>query len=106
MELLKHKDYMRVLAAVEHKPQRFGQLQKALGLNPAQVDRALSFLRQGFYIVARTVPSDGERIIVEYRLGKRGAAFLASYKSFEHAAIKRKAALGSSEVAELQSIYR
>lgn len=106
MELLKHKDYLRVLAAVEHKPQRFGQLQKALGLNPAQVDRALSFLRKGLYIVARTAPTEGERIVVEYCLGKRGAAFLESYKSFEVAAVKRKAALGSSEIAELQSIYR
>ena len=106
MELLKHKDYMRVLAAVEHKPLRFNQLQKTLGLNPTQVDRALSFLRKGLYIIPRTLPTEGERIAVEYVLGKRGTAFLQSYKSFGDAAVKRKAALGPSEVAELQSIYR
>lgn len=106
MDLLKHKDYMRVLAAMENKPLRFGQLQKLLGLNPTQIDRALNFLRKGLYVVPHTLPTEGGRIMVEYRLGKRGAAFLESYKSFEVAAIKRKAALGLSEVAELQSIHR
>jgi DNA-binding HxlR family transcriptional regulator len=106
MELLGHKDYMRVLVAVEHRPRRFNQLQKALGLNPVQIHRALSFLRKGLYVVPRTLPTNGERIVVEYRLGKRGAAFLESYKSFGNAAVKRKGALGLSAVAEIQSIYR
>jgi DNA-binding HxlR family transcriptional regulator len=106
MELLKHKDYIRVLLAVAQKPRRFSQLQKSLRLNPTQVDRALSFLRKGLFVIPRTVPTGGSRILLEYDLGKRGAAFLQSLEAFSAAAVERKAALGSAEVAELQSIYR
>lgn len=106
MELLGHKDYIRILLALERKPLRFSQIQKALGLNPAQIDRALSFLRKGLFIIPRTVPTAGNRLWVEYGLGKRGMAFLQSFKAFSADVKYRKAALGLSEVAELQSLYR
>ena len=106
MELLRHKDYIRVLRAVGEKPRRFSQLQKSLRLNPTQVDRALGFLRKGLFVIARTMPTGGSRILLEYDLGKRGAAFLQSLHAFSAAAEERKAALGASEVAELRSIYR
>ena len=106
MELLKHKDYIRVLMALESKPLRFNRLQNVLKLNPTQVDRALNFLRKELWIIPRTIPSEGNRIIVEYSLGKRGEAFLQSFKTFGAAAEKRKSALGASEVAELQGLYR
>jgi hypothetical protein len=88
MELLAHKDYLRILQAVRRRPMRFGELQKALDLNPAQVDRAVKFL------------------LIEYELGKRGAAFLESFKAFSVGAIRRKAELGLSVVAELRSFTR
>ena len=103
MELLKHKDYVRALMALENKPLRFNQLQNALKLNPVQVDRALHFLRKGLWVIPRAIPSDGKRIIVEYRLGIRGKAFHESFKAFGAAAEKRKDALGHSVVAELRS---
>lgn len=105
MELLKHKDYVRALMALENKPLRFNQLQDALKLNPTQIDRALTFLRKGLWIIPRTMPGEGNRIVVEYSVGKRGEAFLESFKTFGAAAKKRKNALGHSEVAELQSLY-
>jgi hypothetical protein len=39
-------------------------------------------------------------------LGKRGAAFLESFKAFSVGAIRRKADLGASVVAELRSFTR
>ena len=105
MELLGHKDYLRVLLAVQRQPLRFVQIQKALGLNPAQVDRALKFLRKGLWIIPRTVPTESGRIPVEYILGKRGAAFLASFETFSADAQQRVSELGASEVAELQSLH-
>jgi len=89
---------------VEEKPLRFSQLQKFLVLNPAQIDRALSFLRKGLCIIPHTIPVGG-KIVVEYCLSKRGAAFLESFKTFRIAAEERKVALGSSDVAELQNLY-
>lgn len=106
MELLGHKDYLRILMAVEKKPLRFTELQKALGLNPTQVDRALTFLRKGLWIVPKTLPAEKGPIRVEYSLGKRGAAFLASWQSFRTQAERHEAELGKSEVAELQSLTR
>lgn len=106
IELFGHRDYLRILLAVQRRPLRFGQIQKALGLNPAQVDRALRFLRKGLWIIPRTVRTQKGPILVEYSLGKRGAAFLEAFKVFRADVKRRKAELGPSEVAELQSLSR
>ena len=106
MELLKHKDYLRILLAVQDKPLRFGKIQDALGLNPTQVDRALKFLRKGLLVIPRTVPTEEGPIRVEYSLGKRGAAFLKSFNVFRADLKRRKAEIGPSAVAELQSLSR
>jgi len=103
--LLGHKDYIRVLLALEEKPMRFNSIQKALKLNPTQLDRALKFLREGLWVVPHVAPSKG-RLLVEYRLGKRGKAFLESFHAFRQGAERRMDALGASEVAELKSLYR
>lgn len=81
------------MQAVRRRPMRFGALQKDLGLNPAQVDRAVKFLRKGLWIVPRVAPSERGRMLVEYELGRRGAAFLESFKAFSVGAIRRKAEL-------------
>ena len=106
MELLGHKDYVRILMAVQRKPLRFGEIEKKLGLNPTQVDRALKYLRKGLWILARTVPTEGGRIPIAYALGKRGEAFLASFEVFSAHAQRQKGALGRSVVAELQGLQR
>ncbi len=105
MELLGHEDYIRVLLAVHRaRSLRFSEIQKALSLNPARVDRALKFLRKGLWLVPRTVPARKGRVLVEYRLGARGQAFLDSFESFRAAARKRSAALGPSLLRELQRL--
>src|SRR5437016_2702751 len=95
-ELFAHRDYVRILSSVQRKSKGFSRLQKELGLNPAQVDRALKFLRKGLFIVPRVEPSAKGRLLVEYEIGKRGEAFLHSFKAFSHDALRRKAALGES----------
>ena len=106
MELLGHKDYIRVLLALEEKPLRFSQIQKALKLSPVQLDRALKFLRRGLWVIPHVDPGQGGRFFVQYRLGKRGTAFLRSFDVFSRDAQRRMAAIGSSEVAELRSLYQ
>lgn len=106
LELLAHKDYLRILQALQRKPMRFGEIQKALALNPAQVDRAMKFLRKGLWVVPRVLPSEKGRLLVEYEIGKRGAAFLRSFKVFSDDASQRQAELGADSVAELQGLLQ
>lgn len=106
MELLAHRDYLRILYALQRKPRRFGELQRELGLNPNQVDRAVKFLRKGLWIVPRVARCAKGRMLIEYELGKRGAAFLGSFKAFSAGAVRRKTELGPGVVAELRSLAR
>ena len=77
-ELLGHKDYLCILLALrKRKGLRFSEIQKELELKPAQVDRALKFLRSGLWIIPRILPTKGGRILVEYELSKRGNCFLS-----------------------------
>ena len=107
IELLGHKDYLRILLALRRrKGLRFSEIQRALKLNPAQVDRALRFLRTGLWVIPRTVPTKGDRILVKYDLGRRGESFLEVFDSLRDAVQHNVGALGSSAVQEVQSLYR
>ncbi len=104
MELLGHKDYLRILMVLAKKPLRFTEIQKTLSLNPTQVDRALAFLRKGLWIIPKTISTEKGPVRVEYGIGKRGEAFLASWQSFRVQVERHEAELGRSEVAELHSL--
>jgi len=105
LELLGQKNYIRVLLALEKGPLRFSELKKALKLNPVQIDRALRFLRKGRWVVPHAAAQGGGRMLVRYRLGKRGEAFLRSFKAFSEDLQRQDAGLGASEVRELRSLY-
>lgn len=105
LELLGHKNYIRVLLALEKGPLRFSELRKALKLNPVQIDRALRSLRKGRWVVPQAAAEDGGRMLVRYRLGKRGEVFIRSFKAFSYDLQRQDAALGASEVRELRSLY-
>jgi len=105
MELLGHEDYLRILLAVRKRgSMRFGEIEKWLALNPAQVDRALKFLRKGLWIIPRTIRTEKGPVLVEYKLGKRGATLLELFDSFRMEAQQRRADLGSSEIEELAAL--
>lgn len=105
--LLGHKDYLRILFALRKNGGglRFGQLESLLGLNPAQVDRALKFLRKGSWVKAQLLPAERGRGQLEYCLGRRGAAFLDAFSAFTADIYRRKNELGPATAAELQSLY-
>lgn len=102
MEILAHKDYLRILHAVRTKPMRFGQLQRDLDLNPAQVDRAVKFLSKGLWIVPAVADTATGRIVIVYVLGKRGAALLEAFRDFSASVFRRRAELGSGVVSDLR----
>lgn len=104
LELLAHKDYLRILIALEDAPRRFSELQKMLDLNPTQVDRGLKFLRKDLWIVPRTIPSERGPIRVEYELGKRGKAFLKSFARFRADLERQAPQIAPTEVEELQRL--
>lgn len=104
--LLTHPDYLRVLSLLREKgPLRFREIERALGANPSQVDRALKFLRGGLWILPETEAS-GPRILVRYSLGKRGGAFLASFDAMVRTAEKHRGILGDQAVDELAALCR
>lgn len=101
-----HKDYLRILLALrKNGGLRFGQIENLLYLNPAQVDRALKFLRKGSWINTHTLPAEKGGGQIEYSLGKRGASFLEAFSAFTADIYRRKSELGPSEVAEFQGLY-
>ena len=105
-ELLGHKDYLCILLALrKRKGLRFSEIQKELELKPAQVDRALKFLRAGLWVIPRIVPTKGGRILVEYELSKRGECFLSVVVDSLRNAVKNVAILGASARQEVQSLY-
>ena len=106
-DLLGHKDYLRILLALrKRKSLRFSEIKKELGLNPNQVNRALEFLEEGLWVIPRAVPKAG-RILAQYELTKRGECFLNDVVDPMHDAVRKNvAALGSSELREVQALYR
>lgn len=82
LNLLGHESYLRILVALEATPQRFAEIQSSLDLDPLLVGRALAFVRRGFWVVPRTMPGESGPLHVEYRIGKRGEALLASFERF------------------------
>ena len=106
-EVLKCKDCLCILQAVQRKRLRFDQIRRLLKLEPARLDCLLKMLRNGMWVIAHTVPNkatvkfyevfkdprksgDGIaipdrdiptkcKILVEYSLSKRGASVLRSH---------------------------
>lgn len=105
-ELMGHKDYLRILLALrKNGGLRFGRIESLLGLNPAQVDRALKFLCKGSWIKARSLPAERGRRQLEYSLGGRGTAFLDAFSAFTADIYRRKNELGPAAAAEFRSLY-
>lgn len=91
-ELIGEKNRLGVLLTLRARgAMRFGALQCALRLNPAQVDRALKRLRKEGMIDALR---PGAR--AEYALSSRGAALVQSYRVFEEELYRRRSELGSA----------
>jgi len=94
MELMAHPDYIRVLHAAERKPMRFFHFEREVGLNPAQVDRALKFLTKNLLLAPRAADTACGPLVTIYRITGRGAAFLEVFQAFHIAVIRHRAALG------------
>ncbi len=103
MDILAHKDYLRILLALQKGPMRFGKLQRDLKLNPAQVDRAVKFLCKGQWIAPATADTATGRILIVYRLSKRGASLVEAFSDFSAGVIRRRIELGAAVVADFQS---
>lgn len=106
-DLIGHADYLQILLTLRRRKRlRFSQIQSQLKLNPAQVTRALKYLRNGLWIIPRTVPTKGDRIFVEYSLGKRGEVLLDKVIDSLRDAVKKNVdVLGASELRSVMSLY-
>lgn len=106
VELIGKEHTLRVLLALRASEgrMRFGQLEKALDVNPAQLDRALKWLHERLYVVATTEPKARGPIHVTYDISKRGTAFLEAFDSFATGIEKRRAVLGDKSVREFEAL--
>jgi len=106
LELLGKEHPLRVLLALRaaDAPLRFGELERALELNPAQLDRALKWLHERVYVVPTTVPKTRGPIHVTYAISKRGSAFLEAFDSFVLGIEKRRTVLGEKSVRDLEAL--
>lgn len=106
MSLLGQKHAVRLLHFLHGKePVRFGEIEKGLRLNPAQVDRALKELTRGAWVIARTDSAPrAKRILVRYALTKRGEAIVKAFVGFRIAAEKQRPALGDDAVNEIREL--
>lgn len=83
---------------------RFQDIQIALEINPAQVDRSLKFLSQGLWILARTLPTTGRRVFVEYRVSRKGEALLEAWDAFAQRLKEKKRLAGTEDVRSLDRL--
>lgn len=105
-ELLTHRDPLRLLLTLHQRGGlRFGRIEALLDLNPAQVDRALKFLRKSRWIKGRRLPGRG-RGQTEYSLEKRGAALAEAFTVFSADLRKKEKEFDPAEVAEFQQFYQ
>lgn len=81
-------------------------IQDALDLNPAQVDRSLKFLSEGFWVLPGTIPTEGKRIYVEYRLSKKGEALLEAWDAFARKMKQKKGLVGSADLEAVEDLQR
>ncbi len=103
--LIGKKHTLRVLFALRASgPQRFGELEKTLDVNPTQLDRALKWLTERLYVLATTAKKKSGPITVTYDLGKRGAVFLEAFDSFVQGADARRDVLGEEPVRDLEAL--
>lgn len=87
LEAIRNPHQVRILLLLrERGPMRFNEIQRALELNPAQVDRALKKLDDGFWVYATTIPGTADyqtySILVDYRLSKKGNRLAAAFDAF------------------------
>lgn len=87
-----------------HHGARFSEIEKALELNPAQLDRALKLLVGGAWALPETVPSTRGRIVVRYSLTKRGTAVTKMFDGVRRLAEKERLVLGDEAVDDLQKL--
>lgn len=106
LELIGKEHTLRVLLALRaaDAPQRFSELEKALDVNPAQLDRALKWLQERVFVLATTVPKPRGPVVVAYALSKRGRAFLEAFDTFVTGVEERRAVLGEKSVRDLEAL--
>lgn len=106
MELLAHKDYLRVLHAIARGPVRFHRLQEDLALHPPQLARALKFLTAGKFISTGPAETETSFRPVVYDLTARGEAMRAAFMIFATSVNRRRSELGAKAFEDVQSCWR
>ncbi len=102
--LIQHPHQIAVLSALDDGPLRFAALKAATGLESSQLNRCLKAMTKAMLVIPHTIPTEGVRIFVEYRLGKRGAAALRQLEAVHGLVHGDHSPIGRSSDRELEAL--
>lgn len=101
LHLLLDASCQSVIAALGHSgPLRFSELQRRAHLDNKTLSIKIKELRSAMVVVARTIPSKGERIWLEYRLTPRGEAMFAVLEDLRKSLNKNRVLAGAAKEFE------
>lgn len=86
-------------------PQRFSEIQRTTGQNPAQLDRALKHLRKALWVIPQTEPTPEGPVCVQYQISNRGQAFLKALDEFRDSINRQKSVIGKDTIDEFEALY-
>lgn len=102
--LLDHNCQHIIASLGQGGPSRFSKIQKRTELDNKTLSSKLKELRDAMVVVARTIPSKGDRIWLEYRLTPRGEAMYGVLQDLRDSLQKRKKALGPA-VEQFEEVF-
>lgn len=104
--VLGNPNHVRLLRLLDDsEPLRFNEIQDRLDLGPSEVTRALDVLKQDLWILPETIPTNGDRVFLEWRLSKRGRALVDAWDTFHQTIRARRRSLGDDVVREFEAVY-
>lgn len=103
--LLDHNCQHIIASLGQAGPCRFSELQKKTDLDNKTLATKIKKLRQAMVVVARTIPSKGDRVWLEYRLSPRGEAMYGVLQDLRDSLSKRRRTLGGA-AQQFEEVFR
>lgn len=83
---------------------RFGEIVRATGHHDAEIARALEYLKGHHFVRARTMATQGKRVILGYSATARGTAAWEAFEAYRVAIRERADVLGRQAIQEIDAV--
>jgi DNA-binding HxlR family transcriptional regulator len=104
LELPGRHHALHVLGLLQSGEKRFGEVVKATGHHDAEVARALEYLKRDHLVRARTVATQGKRILLAYGATAKGKAAWEAFEAYRAAIRSRASVLGQKEIDAVEAV--